>query len=144
MRQFDLYRRVPKDLTEGSLHGAIVSIVVLVFACFLIVSNVADYLSVSIKSEMLVEEVRKSKLKINVDIVFPKIPCGFLTLDATDVMGSHELDTKHALHKLSLAEDGFTVLHSEEVKDNEGEVIAEGLNHYEVLRVDKTASEAAI
>jgi hypothetical protein len=38
-----------------------------------------------------VDTTRGAKLKINVDIVFPKIGCDFLSLDAQDVSGEQHI-----------------------------------------------------
>ena len=40
---------------------------------------------------MFVDTSRGSKLKINLDIIFPKISCDFLSLDAQDVSGEQHI-----------------------------------------------------
>ena len=44
-----------------------------------------------IEEQLFVDTTRGSKLKINVDIVFPKIGCDFLSLDAQDVSGEQHI-----------------------------------------------------
>jgi hypothetical protein len=46
------------------------------------------------------------KLNINVDIIFPKMPCDLLSLDVQDVMGTHIVDISGNLLKNKLSEDG--------------------------------------
>lgn len=49
------------------------------------------------------------QLNINLDIVFPKMPCDVLSLDVQDVMGTHMGDVRGNLQKKRLSQDG-TVL----------------------------------
>ena len=44
-----------------------------------------------IEVQLFVDTTRGAKLKINVDIVFPKIGCDFLSLDAQDVSGEQHI-----------------------------------------------------
>jgi len=44
-----------------------------------------------IEEQLFVDTTRGAKLKINVDIVFPKIGCDFLSLDAQDVSGEQHI-----------------------------------------------------
>jgi hypothetical protein len=46
------------------------------------------------------------RLNINVDILFPKIPCDVLSLDVQDVMGTHIVDISGSLYKKRLSERG--------------------------------------
>lgn len=33
----------------------------------------------------------KNKIKVNMDIIFPNIPCDILSVDIMDVMGEHQV-----------------------------------------------------
>ncbi len=44
-----------------------------------------------IEEQLFVDTTRGAKLKINLDIVFPKIGCDFLSLDAQDVSGEQHI-----------------------------------------------------
>ena len=72
---------------------------------------------------MLLETEQAKKLKINLDIKFPALPCGLLSLDAHDVMGSHELDTRGQLKKITLSAAGQEI--GEEVLFSSAEELCE-------------------
>jgi len=46
------------------------------------------------------------KLPINLDIVFPSMPCDPLSIDLVDVTGVHIVDIEGKLEKLRLDKDG--------------------------------------
>ena len=73
----------------------------------LCMSEVGKYLTVSTKTDMLVDiSHHDDRLNINVDIVFHKIPCDILSLDVQDVMGTHVVDIAGSLFKKKLSKDG--------------------------------------
>lgn len=130
LRRLDWYRRVPRDLTESSLSGSLISIFAVLISLWLLIFNVVDLFRVTRNSQMLIDhEVRSEKLKINIDIKWKRIPCSLLTLDVQDVLGSHELDTAGTLWKEGLKEDGITYISQEEVKQ-EGHTGFSGLSRH--------------
>jgi hypothetical protein len=46
------------------------------------------------------------RLNINVDIVFPKMPCEVLSLDIMDIMGTHIQDIAGSLFKRRISANG--------------------------------------
>lgn len=46
------------------------------------------------------------RLNINVDIVFPKMPCEVLSLDIMDIMGTHIVDIAGSLYKKRISQTG--------------------------------------
>jgi hypothetical protein len=73
----------------------------------LFTSEVYKYLSIDIKSNMLVDiSHHDDRLNINIDIFFPKMPCQVLSLDVQDVMGTHIVDIAGSLYKRKYSKDG--------------------------------------
>jgi hypothetical protein len=70
-------------------------------------TEVGRFLSVQTKSDMLVDiSHHDDRLNINIDIVFPKMPCDVLSLDVQDIMGTHIVDISGSLFKKKLSKDG--------------------------------------
>jgi len=110
IKRFDLYRKVPRDLTEPTLSGAVVSVCTVVFALYLFLSEFRFFVQRRWDSEMRVDENRADdKLQINLDITLPNMPCELLSFDAQDVMGSHEVDAHGNLFKERLTSKGDSI-----------------------------------
>jgi hypothetical protein len=55
--------------------------------------EVQAFMEVKVKSDMMVDiEHMEEKLNIIMDIEFPRLPCGIISLDIEDIMGTHMVD----------------------------------------------------
>lgn len=107
LKKLDVYRKVPADLTEPTLSGAIVSIVAASFMVLLFFSELSEFLRVTTQSEMFVDVNRGGeKLTINIDLTFPRFPCGVMSLDAQDIIGTHVVNVEGSMKKQRLGPEG--------------------------------------
>ena len=116
--RLDIFRKLPKDLTEPTFCGALgnfisyFKFVLVSFACTIVlsllcISEIGRYFSVQTKSDMLVDiSHHDDRLNINIDIVFPRLPCDVISLDVQDVMGTHVVDIAGSLFKKKISKDG--------------------------------------
>jgi hypothetical protein len=82
LKSFDVYRKLPSDLTEPTLSGALVSIISAIIMVILFLSEFYGYMQVTEISEMFVDISRgDQKIVVNLDIEFPNLPCDILSLD---------------------------------------------------------------
>ncbi|KAJ8317267.1 hypothetical protein KUTeg_005171 [Tegillarca granosa] len=148
IRRFDVYRKVPKDLTQPTLTGACISICSVLFIAFLFLSELLLFINHEVVSELTVEDpVRHSeKIPVFLNITLPKLSCDYLGLDIQDDMGRHEVpgnfhvsthasqhqpdnpDMTHLIHKIRF---GMEMASGKDVKGS--------FNPLE--NVDKTASD---
>lgn len=107
LKKFDIYRDIPRDLTEQTLTGAIVSILCGIFIFYLFISEFLTYLTIETVSEMYVARDHgntvgsddHATITINMNITVPKMPCALTSVDVQDIMGSHVVDYGGLLHK---------------------------------------------
>ena len=109
-KNFDIFRKMPKDLTEPTFCGAIVSVVCTFFLISLSVFEISKYINASSSAELIIDQSHRDDfVDINIDITFPKIPCDILSLDEQDVLGTHKTDVMGDLYKNRLSPEGKIV-----------------------------------
>lgn len=138
----DLYRKAPRDLTESTLSGAAVSVVTVITALILFFSEWRLYSSVKRETEMKIDGSlgTAAKMQINLDITFPKLPCEVVGLDATDAMGSHEVDIHGNMFKDRQSKAG-EYLGREEMKGTALSSFASLSRHHAFQRDDTSTAK---
>ncbi|XP_033102871.1 endoplasmic reticulum-Golgi intermediate compartment protein 1-like [Anneissia japonica] len=92
VRRLDIYRKVPKDLTQPTFAGALVSVLSALFITFLLVSEFRFFVSPEVVSELFVDNPGEvQRLTVRINITLGKLPCGVVGLDIQDEMGRHEV-----------------------------------------------------
>jgi hypothetical protein len=125
LKKFDVYRKLPQDLTEPTISGALVSILACSFMMLLFLSELNTYLAISTSTEMFVDINRGGeKLVINIDVIFPRYPCSVISLDAQDIMGSHVMNVEGSMKKIRLDKSGGP-LSEEDLLKGSGQVDAQ-------------------
>ncbi|KAF4024254.1 hypothetical protein G4228_016233, partial [Cervus hanglu yarkandensis] len=94
LRRFDIYRKVPKDLTQPTYTGAIISICCCLFILFLFLSELTGFITTEIVNELYVDDPDKDsggKIDVSLNISLPNLHCELVGLDIQDEMGRHEV-----------------------------------------------------
>nr|XP_032808060.1 endoplasmic reticulum-Golgi intermediate compartment protein 1 [Petromyzon marinus] len=94
VRRLDIYRKVPKDLTQPTYTGALVSICCCLFILFLFLSELSGFITTEIVSELYVDNPEKDstgKIEVKLNISLLNLQCDVVGLDIQDEMGRHEV-----------------------------------------------------
>ncbi|XP_065729816.1 LOW QUALITY PROTEIN: endoplasmic reticulum-Golgi intermediate compartment protein 1 [Phocoena phocoena] len=94
LHRFDIYRKVPKDLTQPTYTGAIISICCCLFILFLFLSELTGFITTEIVNELYVDDPDKDsggKIDVSLNISLPNLHCELVGLDIQDEMGRHEV-----------------------------------------------------
>lgn len=106
LRRFDAYPKPLEDFRIKTKFGGLMTIICGAMMILLFASETRDYLTPEIREELIVDTTRAGKLKINLDVVFPRISCDYLVLDAMDISGEQHIDIEHNVFKRKLDMDG--------------------------------------
>jgi len=88
IRKLDVFKKIPEDITEATNRGGLISLLTAATIIAFIVIQTYKYLNPDYQSMILPmrrDFRRKMKYflvlcRINVDIVFPKVPCVLMTI----------------------------------------------------------------
>jgi hypothetical protein len=110
LRKVDVYRQVSTSLTQSTLRGAAVSVVVLACICVLFFAEFSSYLQIVKRSDMYVNiESSSETLTINLDITLHRYPCALVSLDMIDVVGNYAANLQGTLDKQRLSTSGVSL-----------------------------------
>ncbi|KAK4304054.1 hypothetical protein Pmani_024001 [Petrolisthes manimaculis] len=109
LKQLDFYPKTLDDFRIKTISGGAVTIIAVLIMGLLFLSELHTFLTPRITEDLFVDTTRGSKLKINLDVVFPKIPCNLLSLDAMDLSGAQHVNIQHNIYKRKLDTNGYPI-----------------------------------
>eukprot|EP01041_Mallomonas_annulata_P009182 gene9182-19039_t len=107
LRDYDFYRRIPKDLTEPSAHGSILSVCASIFMLVLFIAELWAFLSLQYVTTVVIDPNTDSLLRINFNITVIDMPCEFATIDVVDVLGTRNDNVTKNVNKWQLDAQGI-------------------------------------
>ncbi|XP_057308696.1 endoplasmic reticulum-Golgi intermediate compartment protein 3-like isoform X2 [Hydractinia symbiolongicarpus] len=126
LKQFDAYPKTLEDFRVKTFGGALVTGISSFIMFILFISEFNYYLTTEVHPELFVDTTRHQKLRINIDVFFPKLGCAYLSIDAMDVSGEQQSDLEHNIFKKRFDEHGKpieTVAKKEELGDKSAEAL---------------------
>jgi thiol-disulfide isomerase/thioredoxin len=107
LKEYDFYRRIPKDLTETTTHGSVLSLMAIVFMATLFFAELTSYLSIDYTSNVVVDPNMDNLLRINFNITLLDVPCEFAMIDVIDVLGTREDNVTKNVNKWQVDSTGL-------------------------------------
>ena len=100
LKNVDFYRKIPKDMTEGTIPGSVISIVASVVIGMLLVSEISTYLTPRFNSRVVVDRTLDGDLmRINFNVSFPALSCEFASVDVGDAIGLNRYNLTKTVFK---------------------------------------------
>ena len=88
LESIHLYRKVPRDLTDATRLGGLLSLMCAVVMAYLFVSNIAEYMSMTTTSDVALDDTGDVHMRLFFNITMERLPCQFATVDLADAMGT--------------------------------------------------------
>jgi len=109
--RFDMYRSLPKDLSEPTSIGGSVSLFAMALMSYLFLSELWAYLTPTVTSTLHVSNAADTfdMVTIHFNLTMHRLPCVVTSLDHQDVMGAHTMDMHGSVHKVRMAADGSVI-----------------------------------
>lgn len=107
LKEYDLYRKIPKDLTETTFHGSILSVCASIFMLVLFVAELWAFLSMQVSTNIVIDPNTDSLLRINFNITVLDLPCEFAMIDVVDVLGTRQDNVTKNINKWQVDQAGI-------------------------------------
>ena len=84
----DFYRKIPRDMTQGTYLGSILSIVATALIVFLLIAETRAYVKTTFDTKVVVDRsVDGELMRINFNVSFPALSCEFASVDVGRCVG---------------------------------------------------------
>jgi hypothetical protein len=105
LRSIDFYQAVPSEYSEGTVSGACISVSSIALLLFLCIMSFINFNAPKIDSDLIIDQKHLAeKLKVHIDIEFPRYPCSFLSLDVENILKVHLVNVHDNLQKITIPE----------------------------------------
>nr|CDP97065.1 Bm7215, isoform e [Brugia malayi] len=107
IKRFDIYRKVPRDLTQPTTTGAIISVVCISFILFMVINDLLNFLTLEVRSELFVDDPgREGRIEVQLNISLPYLSCYYIGIDIQDDNGRHEVGFVRNTEKIPIGTSG--------------------------------------
>ncbi|EFN54050.1 hypothetical protein CHLNCDRAFT_136126 [Chlorella variabilis] len=104
------FSHAQEHLRVQTIHGAIVTIIGVCVALVLFISEVQQCMVVKRVQDMRVDTSRREELHVSFNVTFPALPCEALLMDAGDVSGKWQTESR-----MKVAKNGEVHKHSVDI-----------------------------
>eukprot|EP00903_Cladosiphon_okamuranus_P021822 g20066.t1 len=87
LKRVDIYSRPKREFQRGTVHGAVVTGVLIVTVLALAWRELRFSMRTEVVEKLFVNSTITPTVNVTFDVVFSRIPCGLLSLDAEDSLG---------------------------------------------------------
>jgi len=106
MSSVDFYRRVPRDLTEATSLGALMSILAISTMAILFFAETFAFLSTKTTTSIAIDENTQPQIRLNFNITMHDIHCDYVSVDVWDALGTNRQNVTKNVDKWQLDDDG--------------------------------------
>eukprot|EP01064_Diplonema_japonicum_P001470 TRINITY_DN10946_c0_g1_i1.p1 TRINITY_DN10946_c0_g1~~TRINITY_DN10946_c0_g1_i1.p1 ORF type:complete len:459 (+),score=127.48 TRINITY_DN10946_c0_g1_i1:43-1419(+) len=132
---YDLYRKIPTDLTAGTSQGGMLSMSCVVLMILLVTMETWHYLQPPIVSDLTLDTNIEPRIRINFNITALEMPCDWVSVDVKDRLGVNRVDVVQNIKKEEHTQ--FQQL----LEYNEPQRVKQNIVHGSMEEMDKAMKE---
>lgn len=102
----DFYRRVPKDLTEATTLGAIMSVCAMLLMALLFSAETFAFAKTKISTEIALDDNTAPQIQLNFNVTLYALHCDYVSVDVWDVLGSNRQNVTKNVEKWQVDQNG--------------------------------------
>jgi len=88
LQNIHLYPKVPRDLTDGTRVGGLLSLTCAGLMAYLFISNIMSYLDMSTTTDVVLDDTGDVHMRLFFNVTMERLPCQFASVDLFDAMGT--------------------------------------------------------
>jgi len=102
---FDLYRRVPAELTVGTTKGGLLSATAAVILVLLVIFEWLSYQRTTYTTSVFLDRHEDAMMAIHFNVSVHRLPCSHVDIETSDLLGLHAVHRIRHIHKVRLLDD---------------------------------------
>jgi len=102
---WDLYRQLPRELTEATSSGATMSLVGMLFMGCVFICELWAFLSVGYETDVILDPNQDSMVRLSFNVSVLDLPCEYVSLDVVDVLGTRKESVTQNVNKWAINGD---------------------------------------
>lgn len=99
LSSYDVFRKLPRDLTHGTSQGGVLSVLAVALILLVFLFELWTYVAGEVETAVMLDTNREALLQINFKVTALRLPCEFASVDVWDYLGNTRLDLTKNLHK---------------------------------------------
>lgn len=108
---YDVFRKLPRDLTHGTSHGGILSVLAIALIGLVFLLELWNYVAGEVETAVMLDTNREQLLQINFKVTTMRLQCEFASVDVRDYLDNTRLDISKDIHKTMVSgSSGQTIL----------------------------------
>lgn len=104
-----MYKRVPKDLTEATMLGALMSILCITTVIILFFTETYAFLRTNVSTTLDVDETPDQQIRLNFNITMHNLRCAYASVDVWDSLGTNKQNVTSNVDKWGIDREGRKV-----------------------------------
>ncbi|KAJ9438470.1 Protein disulfide-isomerase 5-4 [Diplonema papillatum] len=108
-KKIDSFRTIPRDLSESTRHGAVLTVVAAVLCVVLFMCELSAYLTVTVRTRIVMDSNQDQLLKINFDVTMHDLDCSHVTVGVWDSFGSDRLNISRNIQRQRINHEGSDI-----------------------------------